>query len=337
MISEFDIRLGELLKNYGLVENFQLDFLKGGKNNRVFKVTSEQGQELLLKSYFQHPEDPRNRLRTEFTFAKFAHSVGLSSVPEPLALDEVGGLGLYEYIDGRLLQSDEITEDIIQQSIDFYRELNQNKSQAQSLPLASEACFTLEEHAELVVKRLERLSAIVTNNPIDTEALTFVQSQLIPKWQSLSLFMRKILKEKNWLWKQTIPDVDRCVSPSDFGFHNALLKADGQVCFIDFEYAGWDDPAQMVCDFFSQVEVPVSMSWFPDFTNQIIETLSQPELHRERIELLLPLHQLKWCCIVLNDFLSVGDHRRQFSGEQSAQRKENQLKKAKVLLENIQF
>ena len=38
---------------------------------------------------------------------------------------------------------------------------------------------------------------------------------------------------------------DRCVSPSDFGFHNAIVRGSGEICFIDFEYAGWDDSAQV--------------------------------------------------------------------------------------------
>ena len=49
----------------------------------------------------------------------------------------------------------------------------------------------------------------------------------------------------------------RCLSPSDFGFHNAIRRASGELCFIDFEYAGQDDPAKMACDFLCQPEVPV--------------------------------------------------------------------------------
>ena len=41
-----------------------------------------------------------------------------------------------------------------------------------------------------------------------------------------------------------LPKETRCLSPSDFGFHNALLEATGKLRFVDFEYAGWDDPAK---------------------------------------------------------------------------------------------
>src|SRR5258708_29751946 len=41
-----------------------------------------------------------------------------------------------------------------------------------------------------------------------------------------------------------------------FGFHNALLRPSQELCFLDFEYAGHDDPAKMVGDFFSQPAIP---------------------------------------------------------------------------------
>ncbi|MFX9699951.1 hypothetical protein ABTP10_19680, partial [Acinetobacter baumannii] len=41
----------------------------------------------------------------------------------------------------------------------------------------------------------------------------------------------------------------RCLSPSDFGFHNAVQRPEGQIVFVDFEYFGWDDPVKLTCDF----------------------------------------------------------------------------------------
>ena len=41
----------------------------------------------------------------------------------------------------------------------------------------------------------------------------------------------------------------RTLSPSDFGFHNAIRRSDDVLIFIDFEYFGWDDPAKTISDF----------------------------------------------------------------------------------------
>ena len=38
------------------------------------------------------------------------------------------------------------------------------------------------------------------------------------------------------------------LSPSDFGFHN-ILSHHNNLYYIDFEYAGWDDPYKLIADF----------------------------------------------------------------------------------------
>src|SRR6266480_4587472 len=46
-----------------------------------------------------------------------------------------------------------------------------------------------------------------------------------------------------------LPQASRILSPSDFGFHNAIRRPDGTLAFVDFEYFGWDDPAKTIVDF----------------------------------------------------------------------------------------
>src|SRR5262249_16446012 len=112
---------------------------------------------------------------------------------------------------------------------------------------------------------------------------------------------------------QEIAEAERCVSPSDFGFHNALRAANGTVYFLDFEYAGWDDPPHMLCDFFCQPRWPVAFDFFEEVVTGVGAYFRQPELLRDRAYLLLPVYRLKWCCIILNEFLPVDGRRRQFA------------------------
>jgi hypothetical protein len=60
-----------LLTEIGIVEDFAADPLPGGANNRAFRLDAG-GQSFLLKAYFRHPDDPRDRLGTEFAFSRFA-------------------------------------------------------------------------------------------------------------------------------------------------------------------------------------------------------------------------------------------------------------------------
>jgi hypothetical protein len=100
--------------------------------------------------------------------------------------------------------------------------------------------------------------------------------------------------------------------------------------FIDFEYAGWDDPAKLVCDFFCQPKVPVDMKYFSSFTDSISSLSFDKEAFREKCKILLPVYKIKWCCIMLNDFLVVDNNRRSFAKQgNSIIRKQDQLIKAK--------
>ena len=138
---------------------------------------------------------------------------------------------------------------------------------------------------------------------------------------------------------EPLPQSERCLSSSDFGYHNAIETRDGELRFVDFEYAGWDDPAKLVCDFFHQVQVPVPKSHFERFSLSICRLFERPEILRRRIELLMPVFGIKWCCIVLNEFLPTSAERRSFSGgpdrADERERKARQLEKSRELLASL--
>ena len=124
------------------------------------------------------------------------------------------------------------------------------------------------------------------------------------------------------------------MSPSDFGYHNALRTKKGLV-FFDFEYAGWDDPAKVVGDFFSQVEIPAPLGALKRFANAVASIHGDPASILHRINLLCPLYRIKWCCIVLNEFLPMDADRRAFAQGQANNRKQEQLGKAVKLLSSL--
>ena len=124
-----------------------------------------------------------------------------------------------------------------------------------------------------------------------------------------------------------LPPRQRVVSPSDFGFHNCLVT-DAGLRFIDFEYAGWDDPAKMACDFFYQPEVPVPQPFLPGFIERVEAV----------VRLLLPVYGVKWCCIMLNEFLPMGDTRRAFARADISleSRRADQLRKVEAALARLE-
>jgi hypothetical protein len=55
------------------------------------------------------------------------------------------------------------------------------------------------------------------------------------------------------------------------------------------------------------------------------------------VNLLLPVFELKWCCIMLNEFLPEGDGRRAFAGvgESRDTQRQRQLRKVESALARI--
>jgi len=305
--------------------------LAGGRNNRICRVDTAT-RPLLAKAYFRHPDDPRDRMATEFAFSEFAWAIGVRCIPEPLASDPYAGLGLFEYVHGRHLEPREVSSDHVDQALDFVAALNRDRTSATHLPAASEACFRLEDHLTTVTRRVARLRSIEVTDAIHAEALAFVREEFTPLASEVLAMTRWQATRLGLIADEPLAVADRVLSPSDFGFHNALrADADGRLRFIDFEYAGWDDPAKLICDFFCQPAVPAPAVDRQRFIRAFAAASYEPARLTARVELLMPVYRVKWVCIRLNDFLQVGHQRRAFSDDAAdpAGRRRTQLIQAR--------
>ena len=317
-----------LVSGAGLGPVRELLPLAGGANNRAFLVEAARGP-AFLKAYFRHADDPRDRLGAEFAFARFAWAAGVRYAPEPLACDPENALGLFEWVEGA--KPEAATDSLVTQATDFVRDLNAARWRplAARLPTASEACFSLAEHLGTVARRVDRLMTVT-----DPEAKEFVAGELLPAWDRVREAAIDEGSDTGLSLDRPLELVARCVSPSDFGFHNALVTRDGRARFLDFEYAGWDDPAKLVCDFFCQPAVPIPEGHLESFTRAIAESFPEPASLVRRVRVLLPVYRVKWVCIRLNEFLPAETRRRAFSlpAEELEARKPRQLAAARAAL-----
>ncbi|MGH6681866.1 MAG: aminoglycoside phosphotransferase family protein, partial [Bradyrhizobium sp.] len=218
-----------------------LSRLVGGKNNQVYHVETEAGELVVLKRYFTDPRDPRDRLRAEWEFLQHAWSRGIHAIPEPLACDPAAHAGLYSFVEGRKLLATELQAVHIGAAIDFVLAANARPR----VPLApgSEACFTLAEHIATVESRVARLATLDAGAPHAEVAQSFVSKRLLPAWTTVKSKLVADAQAAGISMEEALDPHDRCLSPSDFGFHNALIDEAGRIIFLDFEYAGSDDPA----------------------------------------------------------------------------------------------
>jgi hypothetical protein len=225
------------------------------------------------KSYFQ----PK-RLEVEFPAMQFMWQHGIRCIPKPIAADEQ--VAVYEFIEGTKPVP---TAADIDAAVDFLNTLR--GLTGDGLPNAAEACFSVREIIANIESRFARLAG----------------TEVIREFQPLLNRVRQIPDS---------PADERILSPSDFGFHNALRRPDGALVFLDFEYFGWDDPAKLVCDFL----LHPAMDLPDDLKRRFYRGFVTNKNLAKRVETVYPLFGLKWITIMLNEFLPDDLRRRRFAG-----------------------
>jgi hypothetical protein len=302
----------DLAESAGLDRVLAVEPLPASGNNRVFRVVTRSGS-ILVKRYFSRPTDTRDRLDTEFRFADYVTWAAPGSGPRPIAKSERDRIAAYEFVDGQAFRAGEVAASDVEAAAEFFEAINapSARSRAGELPLASEAVFSLAGHFELIGGRLAKLGANARNGG-DTEASAFVD-QLIGDWQRLVDRVSTLAAHRSLPLDQELAPSQRCLSASDFGFHNALRRHNGGIVFLDFEYAGWDDPTRMLGDFFGQCAVPVPLSFYAKFIERCLRALPGPEDLSTRAMLMRPVYLVKWCCIVLGVFDPETLARRKFA------------------------
>lgn len=315
-----------LLKKAGINHgHLEILPLQGG-NNRVWKLVADL-QEYVLKQYFVSGEDNRNRLFSEFNFLECIWRKGIRNVPEPVFCDLHDHMALYGYIEGKRIGIGGIEKRHIIKAMDFIEAVNASKISvtdplAEKIGMASDFSLKIEEYVTSVDKRINRVQSIKGEDKVSRGAIGFANENLIPRWGKIKTETVRFKGEY-----PVLSEKDMILSPSDFGFHNAVTGENEEIYFMDFEYAGWDDPVKLICDFFCQPEIPVPLTYMDYCINRMAGIAQAYFDLRGKIRLLMPLFRIKWCCIMLNDFLTNDSRRRQFAFFRE-DRRENQLKKS---------
>ena len=340
-MENFDKISRDLISEIECLDSLTVRSHYGGGNNKVFILDINGTPKYVMKQYFRHESDTRDRFLSEWKFLNYAKNSGISCVPNPVISDPRNGIAIIEYIEGQKVTPEKLNRDHISQALDFFISLNKNnlRDDRAGLQAASESCFSMRDHLVCVNRRISKLLQIPKYSEVDRFAYKFIKSELVPLWGKIQTDILDQKKANFFRMDEHLPEKDICISPSDFGFHNALETRAGRLIFIDFEYAGWDDPVKMICDFFCQPEVPIPHSYLPMFSKRVIDHLDTPESHYQRLEVLLPVHSIKWCCIILNEFLPGGKARRLFANEgvDMDMKKHTQLKKAKEIFKTVRM
>lgn len=299
-------------------------------NNRLFCIEAEDGQRYALKFYPRLPSDPRDRLSTEFQSLAFMYHHGIAEVPRPIAKDHEAGFALYEWIAGEPARP---TAGGIDAAVTFIRALQalNGAADAASIGSASEACFCAKNIVDQVQTRWTALQAQTSAYPQLGE---FLDVSFAPAAECAIARAQKVCAQSGLGFDIPLAAHSRCLSPSDFGFHNALAQSDGRVVFLDFEYFGWDDPVKLASDFVLHPGMDLTTDLKKRFLDAVGDVFHADQTFAARLDACLPLYALRWTMILLNEFLPERWARRVLAGHcgERAAILQTQLDKAQKML-----
>ena len=268
--------------------------LRGGINNRVYRC-GEGVESYVIKGYEPADCGKRNRMKAEVDFLRYASIITPQFVPKLHFCDWDRRCIVLEHLSGNSYAEGSAPTAIdLEAAVAFFRLLNaENKLAREWIEMdAAEGFLSLRQHLANVKDRIYSMS--VDHLP---KANQDAARDLLIKIKEASevIETNTELLITSGVVSDGINASESCVSPSDFGFHNAILTKTG-VKFIDFEFAGWDDPAKVAVDFALQPRVPVRVMESP-----LLLAMGQHgyEVNRHRLEALGLILRLKWTAIIL--------------------------------------
>jgi hypothetical protein len=304
-----------------------------GRNSRIYQVRSGGGL-VALKQYPARREDPRDRLSTEAGALDLMVRHGVRVVPHMLASDAEHGYGVLSWVEGDPVGNPADADiDAAAEFIATVHELRRVPDAA-AQPLGAEACLSGTEIVAQLGRRLARLGTVAEGVPelgalldrLDRFLFVDVLPRAIAGYDAMGAS-----------FVVPLPLAARTLCPSDFGFHNALRGPAG-LTFIDFEYFGWDDPVKLTSDFLLHPGMQLTESLRRRFATEALRVFGADGRFAPRLSLLYPLFAVRWCLILLNEFLPERWATRVHAGAELEwrQAKQRQLQRAAEMLQSIE-
>lgn len=312
----------------------------GGRNSQVYKATCEDACRYVAKFYPGGRPDGRDCLDAEFTALSFLSKNGVDCVPRPVAVDRANSFAVYEFVEGEAIPPSKLRESDIDEAVLFLATLKELRSKDGSVELsaASDAGLSIQAMFDGIERRFNTLMAMKGEGHSYSALGKFLENEFSPCLAAVQRRTKAGLDQWEMSPATELEWSERTLSPSDFGFHNALRRPDGRVAFLDFEYFGWDDPAKMIADFLLHPAMRLPSALKKRFLGSVVEAFGDQQRIAQRVDLVYPLSGLKWCLLLLNEFVPEHLVRRGFADGAKLNKDRlqmEQLSKATAMLRTV--
>jgi len=175
-----------------------------------------------------------------------------------------------------------------------------------SYSTASEACLSANNIFIQIENRFQKHLA-VKNHKLQG----FLNATFRPLWKDVRDWSEQHWPKSNLM--EELPLAKQVLSPSDFGFHNALLQDDGNLCFLDLEYFGRDDPVKLMADFIWHPAMNLDHNHKVKWTKGCFKIFNGDSDIQPRFCAAWSLYGLRWVMILLNEFQKEGWDKRVYA------------------------
>lgn len=311
----------------------QCNQVYGGGNSQIYKIYDGQ-RYLKLKKYPTIKDNVCNRIFAEVEACKFMGNAKIANVPSVVAINKDLNIAIYDWIDGISVDNIDLAD--IDKGISLVGRLKQLSKlpNATALPLASEACLSIHALHEQISKRIIQLKKC--GDYFDLLG-PYLEMELEPIWNQLLKWQRLKLPDTNY--DAILKREYQTISPSDFGFHNALRMPDSSLTWIDFEYFGWDDPVKLVADFIWHPAMDLTKEQRNRWVDGCEKIFTDDPDFFDRLRMSYPFYGVRWALILLNEFLIDGWFTKEkaqiIDMDSKYDRLQSQIKKSRIILNKI--
>jgi hypothetical protein len=257
---------------------------------------NQGGLDYTLKWFSPDRPALKDEFERENHFYVLLKPLQTGKTPVLLRSDDSSQALLLSRIAGRGVRETEIDRRAVDQAAAFLLDINRQHESGLA-PIAAEAfgaCFAINEHLTAVSEIVTAVQQYLPS--LNPQTQGFIEDELGPVWQKVLGNILAQFQTATIDIEQPIGENSRILSPGEFGFHNAIITPEREICFVDFDQSGWDDPARVICRFFTIGPIPPKEAHW----DTIIDSLSQvSEIDPQfaiRARLLLPAYQIARAC-----------------------------------------
>lgn len=217
------------------------DEIDAGRNNRLFRLATADGPPLLGKFYGRDPWGGHAR---EHATLAFLAARDFPAVPRPVLRSNPFAWAVYTFAPGATKGPADYTRADLRAAATFAAALHALDPQPDALSPTIEAAFSPADQIAIIHRRLDGFAAYAAD-PAAPPAVRALD--LRPEIDRL--IARATAGIAPAALARPLPRADWRLNMADFGPHNILIAADGGLTVVDWEWAGWDDPARMALGF----------------------------------------------------------------------------------------